>query len=389
MMAEEKGSKSESKGEQPKDERQFNQEQYDRLIECSKKGPEGIKEWNEWRAKNLLEEIWLERAELEIAYLEGAVLANANLEGAELMCANLQGAALCYANLEGAELTGAELQGADLDDANLQGAVLTGAELQGAVLTGANLKNVDLNDCHLENAKVMYSNLKNVNLCRADLRGTNFEMGQVDGSTLIWSCKIDRKTDFRGVGLDSVRIDSGTKYLLKYNVRRMNWEDWYGKHWFLQWLVRAFWWVSDYGISTGRIMLTFFLLALAFANIYYCWGAVDYYVLGEEYDPGVVSNLFVVDGEAVAWWLVPLRAVYFSIVTMTTLGFGDMFANAKSVYGHLLLMLQVLLGYVLLGALITRFAVLFTSDGPAGSYTPMGEETKALLGKLKDKEKAG
>jgi len=42
-MTEGKNSKSESKEEQAKSERQFNQEQYDRLIECSKKGPEGIK----------------------------------------------------------------------------------------------------------------------------------------------------------------------------------------------------------------------------------------------------------------------------------------------------------------------------------------------------------
>jgi len=41
-MTEEKNSKSESKEQQPK----LNQEQYDRLIECSKKWPEGIKEWS-------------------------------------------------------------------------------------------------------------------------------------------------------------------------------------------------------------------------------------------------------------------------------------------------------------------------------------------------------
>ena len=74
---------------------------------------------------------------------------------------------------------------------------------------------------------------------------------------------------------------------------------------------------------------------------------------------------------------------------MTTLGFGDIAANPGSWQGQVALMVQVILGYVLLGALVTRFAVLFTADGPAGSYTPMGEETKELLGKLnEDKEKA-
>ena len=65
-----------------------------------------------------------------------------------------------------------------------------------------------------------------------------------------------------------------------------------------------------------------------------------------------------------------------------------MHANCRSFLGHLLLTIQVILGYVLLGALVTRLAVLFTSDGPAGSYTPMDAETKELLAKLKeDKEK--
>ena len=83
----------------------------------------------------------------------------------------------------------------------------------------------------------------------------------------------------------------------------------------------------------------------------------------------------------------PVRAVYFSIVTMTTLGFGDMYANKGSIAGHVILAVQVILGYVLLGALITRFSVLFTAGGPAGSFTPMDKETKELLAKLKEAKK--
>ena len=67
--------------------------------------------------------------------------------------------------------------------------------------------------------------------------------------------------------------------------------------------------------------------------------------------------------------LLLLRPIYFSVVTMTTLGFGDMYANAQSIWGHLLLTIQVILGYVLLGALVTRFAVLFTAGGPAGKFS--------------------
>jgi hypothetical protein len=53
---------------------------------------------------------------------------------------------------------------------------------------------------------------------------------------------------------------------------------------------------------------------------------------------------------------------------MTT-GFSNMYANAQSIWGHILIGIQVLLGYVLLGALVTRFAVLFTAGGPARKFT--------------------
>ncbi len=210
-------------------------------------------------------------------------------------------------------------------------------------------------------------------------------MATVDSSTLLWKCEVNRHsqsedskkrgTDFREVGLDSVRIDPGTKQLLEYNIRRMNWEEWYPKqHWPLRWLVRKFWQISDYGISTKRIIKTFFKWALVFALFYYAWGFIDYYFVGIKDYPGIVTDLFVLEDkqEAVSCWLVPFRAIYFSIVTMTTLGFGDMYANAHSffrgLFGHALLALQVILGYVLLGALVTRFAVLFTAGGPAGSF---------------------
>ena len=147
----------------------------------------------------------------------------------------------------------------------------------------------------------------------------------------------------------------------------MNWRDWYGDKsvvWWRRWLrqpVRVFWLMSDYGRSTGRIVATFFVLALVFAAVYYLCGLVC------EQPP--VANLFVDEsGADVSPWLVPVRAFYFSVVTMTTLGFGDMYANSQSLWGHLLLMAQVILGYVLLGALVTRLNILFTAGGPSASF---------------------
>jgi len=419
-MTEGKNSKSESKEEQPK----LNQEQYDRLIECSKKGPEGIKEWNEWRHKNSDEEIWLQKADLREANLQGAHLWYANLQGADLLEAKLQGADLGFAKLQGAWLEVANLKNADLTCAILEGAYLGNANmenvklglkqlsfrcaetsygvpfsdiekvnpdstnLKGADLDNANLENAWLNGAYMQGCTLVGANLRRVNLESCRLEGAVLRGAIVDGGTSFLKCKVDRDTDFRGVGVGSTRIDSDTKQLLEYNIRRMNWEDWYWGSsnnkvfdeyddrprrracrvlWrlLITWPVRLFWKMSDYGRSTGRIMLTFFVLATAFAFVYSLWPCC------------VMVNNVVGDIRGF------VHALYFSVVTMTTLGFGDIAANPDSWPGQVVLMVQVILGYVLLGALVTRLAILFTSDGPAGSFTPMDKETKELLAKLK------
>jgi hypothetical protein len=185
-------------------------------------------------------------------------------------------------------------------------------------------------------------------------------MAHVSGSTSFCYCGIDRETDFRNVGLDQVRIDPATKQLLEYNIRKKNWEDWYKEGHRLTWAVKLFWWMSDYGLRASRITGVFIGLALAFAAIYCIWASVA--------PPGAVENLLLdSNGQRIAGWLVPIRALYFSLVTMTV-GFTDMHANPHSICAYLLVTFQMLLGYVLLGALITRFAVLFTAGGPVGTF---------------------
>ncbi len=342
-MTEKTNSKSDSREEQPQNEQLFNQEQYDRLLACSKKGPEGIKEWNKWRKEYQVQYMRLQGAELQYSVLQGVELYNANLQGAKLWGSNLQGAQLWSADLQAADLRGINLQGANLVEADLKG------------------------------SNFRHANLQDTNLWGGKLQGAKFRGVIVNGSTNFFACEIDKKTDLRETGMEDTRIESGTKILLKYNIRRMNWKDWYKEHWFLRWPVKLFWLISDYGRSTGRIMLTFFALAIAFTFVYFL--QPNYVMVND-----VVGDIrgFV-------------HALYFSVVTMTTLGFGDIAANPDSWPGQVVLMLQVILGYVLLGALVTRLAILFTSDGPAGSFTPMDKKTKELLAKLKedeDKEKA-
>ena len=354
MVGREMG-KSESKGEKQQKERRYDPEllkkglrcdldQYKRLIDCSRKGEEGIKEWNEWREKNPNEEILLEGAKFQSLFMDQVHL--------------------------------------DEDAANrpgkvyLEDAVFRSAELNKARFMKADLRGCDFRHAHLNEATLILADIRDADFSYAQLRGAKLPFVIVNEKTRFFKGAFDRRTWFWGVALHSMRIADEMRLLLEYNVRRGKWEKWYRyQDWYegcpkmersrawkaLRWPVRVFWWTSDYGLSTGRIIVTFFALAFVFANIYYHWGRMA--------PPGIVENLFTDrNGISVHWLLVPLRTLYFSIVTMTTLGFGDMYANAHSVFGHILLSIQVILGYVLLGALVTRFAVLFTAGGPAGKF---------------------
>jgi len=397
-MNENNENESKFQQDQSKPESKLDKEQYEMLLRCSER--KDTTEWNEWRKQRGRKDIFLNGAKLKGLHLEGANLKGAHLEGADLSDAYLKGVDLSTAHLEGAHLRRTHLEGSYLYHAHLEGAYLYDAHMEGADLSNCHLENAALGQCYLEDANLSSANmtganfqrahLNHTNLCythmedsnlkyahlerafivKSHLENSNFEQAIVDSSTLLWDCHVDRNTNFSGVSLDCIRIDSGKKQLLEYNIRRMNWEQWYKEHPWLRLPVKGFWRISDYGLSTKQIIKIFFNLVILFAAIYYVWGSIDCYFMNNKAYPGIVSNLFVDRlGVKVAWWIVPLRTLYFSIVTMTTLGFGDMYANAQSFWGHALLSLQVILGYILLGALVTRFAVLFIAGGPAGSFS--------------------
>ncbi len=349
----------------------------------------------------------LNGAELGHAHLERANLTEARLESANLVVACLDNVQLTRACLQNARLNGTHLEGAKLDQAHLEGANLSGAYLKGASLsrthlecaeiTWARLEHAQLNNAYLQGARLSFSNLVGAELMGAHLESAVFTAAHlqqavlynaiVDGATSFSGCYVDRRTDFSNVALGNVRIDPCIKALLEYNERRMNWEHWYKKHKVGQSLARPFWWISDYGRSMGRLLLIFVLLSLLFAGVYCFFGFVDpNYAEPDSTSVGIVKNLFVTEqGLRVKGPEVIVRSVYFSIVTMTTLGFGDIYANDGHYLGYILLTLQVLLGYFLLGALVTRLHILFTAGGPSARFA----DEKTLLDRFSDYRQQG
>ncbi len=268
----------------------------------------------------------LTSANLKHAKMDRAELSGADLSHAGLYKAKLIAATLTAANLEGADLTQADLSGADLRGANLLGADLTGADL-----SNANLANADLRDTCLENA-----NISCASLCTARVEGANVT-GVVYGSLR------DMSGCYLGIrGLDSVygnalfvRDARDQDYIdtLEASISKM--PKGFAKSVELA-LFKA-WGLFDHGRSLLKVGVYALFLATLYGVIYSFdmwleWGMLDY------------SN-------SAQSWFTPF---YVSLVTYTTLGYGDV--TAENVYGEIMVISEVVLGYFTLGLLLSIIA---------------------------------
>ena len=136
----------------------------------------------------------------------------------------------------------------------------------------------------------------------------------------------------------------------------MQWEKWYKEHRFAQWFVRPFWWISDYGTNTPRI-LGIFILMIAFFAI--CYGIIDLNT------PHIFKEI---DFNTAGLWM--LQLLCFATATLVTLGFGGVNVAVipdspwLSALALIAVTLNLLTGYFLLAVLVTRLGILFQSQGP-------------------------
>ncbi|HJK71408.1 MAG TPA: pentapeptide repeat-containing protein, partial [Methanocorpusculum sp.] len=364
----------------------------------------------------------LEGATLSGANLEGVKLSGANLEGVKLSRAHLEGATLSGANLEGATLSGANLEGADLLGVMLKDANMSKANLRSANVTWERLKvakkltavtfpQICISNEDMSNRDLSNTGLEGVTIENTLIKGANFRFARVDGSTLITGDPdkiIDDDTDFTGVGLSEARIDPKLRTRLERNIRKKQWEKQYVKprvypfhaalieKWnrirggnsteppktsdtapsesqvpktesnrptWEQWLknifidipTETFWWLSDYGSKTTRILLAFLGLNLIFTALY-LWVVPHLPTIRQGANPmfaELMYNTSTVDPVAA---LIQSNMIVFSITDVATsnLDYIPMF----------LILVHIVLGYVILAALVTRFAIMFQSLSP-------------------------
>ena len=308
----------------------------------------GVEAWNEWRQENPEASIDFKRANLRHKQLEKANLAEADLTGAELSFANLKNAnfvfanmdhaVISFANLEGANLSAANLENAYIEDANLNNTILTGASFKNATLSNSNLKSAYLIDAHLEGANLTAVNFDNANLSSGSFdEKITMRLLRETGCRIkkIWSRRYDLLLDttIRCKGVNATTCYGSQRFKLFLQD-----QDFLEEFLETKWGEKVFvtWWIfADCGRSLSRWAGWSLLLALLFAFIYWILGPQSFATQHLDFNP--------------------ITLFYYSVVTFTTLGFGDIIPRTTT--AAMWVTMEVILGYIMLGGLITIYPI--------------------------------
>ncbi len=280
--------------------------------------------------------------------LSGADLTEANLSGARLFRANLSRATLMRANLEAAELSWADLTEAILEEANakriglgmacLKGAKLFRCSFDESTLSLADFEGADLRSAILLNARLRETKLTGADLTNADLRSADLSLSHVDGSTFnnadLREARLRAVSGFESanwIGVDIRDVNFAGAYRLRRFIADQNYIKEFRSANKLNAILYYVWLItSDCGRSLLRWCVCILMLAFFFAG-FYTFVDIDY-------------------GEYQTW----LSPFYFSVVTLTTLGYGDV--NPASTWGQVIAMVEVISGYIMLGGLLSIFS---------------------------------
>jgi len=299
-------------------------------------------------------------ASLENASLSGANLLLTDFTGADLRMANLSRASAasdqdlgqmrrgprfkdadlqeanfnqtyCYiSDFSGANLSHAQLCNAVLERANLSDNDLSNLDLSGSNLSSANLQGSNLDKANLQNAILVNTNLKASSLSHADISSANLQSANL-ADAKVDGIRYNRKTRFRGSRVSSCYGSSRFRRFAQDQDYIEEFKEAYPFSYYI--------WVglTDCGRSITRVVLWSLVLALIFGVIYFYIGEHAFELTNRE---SLKWNLFT--------------TTYYSVVTFTTLGYGDITPRTPLAAGFV--MIEVIVGYLMLGILISILA---------------------------------
>ena len=200
-------------------------------------------------------------------------------------------------------------------------------------------------EAHLNGVNFLCAHLEGANFLWADLKGATLKYAIVNGETLFNKNIIDDKTDFTGTSLSSARIDPELRTRLERNIRQIRWEEWYNDNKMLEIPAKVFWKISDYGSSTLSILFTFLFSNVIFTMFYLALRDAD-----------LLHGTILSSGNDLLLAYMQTTLVPFGIlgIDLTTLSLFPVF----------IIFVQVIFGYTILAALVTRMAIMFQNLSP-------------------------
>ena len=312
------------------------------------------------------------------ADLSGLDLTGCNFSDCEMSRCNLSNACCPSANFDGAKLYKATLDGAEFLGTTFRGANLTESQALKAGFGMTDFTDANCYHSKMEDATFVEAQLRNVDFraakmarCRlyeADLEGTDFDQAFLDDADLretnIQGVNF-RNTSLRGsqlrevqnytkadwIGADIRDIDFAGAYLVRQHIIDENFLYEYKHQSKVTRCVYHVWkWTSDCGRSLTRWGVFLALNVLLFAFFYRGldqWGPPA----GKESHLQGIKEL---GGDFIPY-------LYYSGVTFTTLGYGDV--SPTSAIGQIVLIVHIAFGYLGLGALLSILATKFASRG--------------------------
>lgn len=280
------------------------------------------------------------------ANLSGITLYHSNADRIFLQHFDLSNAKLCSSSLKGASLfnakiDNAQLMGVNFTDASLMGASAKNASAAGAIFNGANLSHTDLSGSNLSRANLIKANLESSNLENArlqlsdlsDANITNAKWHPLSYWSRINACikSLCKSTPPAKIA-QGCRISSATG---NESLKRAILDESFIEERCHSAPIKTLIWtaLSNCGRSLAIWGIVVTLIFATFTAIHFYLGDANFKYPDELKNTNWASQLLV--------------AAYYSVVTITTLGYGDI--TPTTPIGMLVVILQAILGVLIMG----------------------------------------